>query len=422
MGEFRRIELDNGARLLLDKRADSSSVAINFSVSKGSRHEPASHGGMTHFIEHMLFKGTPNRDLNQIAREINLQGGGMNASTSNDMVRLYTRVIAEDMPDAIDLLADMLLASSFPAKELERERGVILEEIAEYNDSPEDLCFDNFLQKLWMPHPLGRPILGTPESVSRFTHEDLNTYWQELLHPSNIIVSMAGALELDETEALLRRYFDRPALPSNPQPVEAPAVGQPGRVVVNRDLEQVQFCLGCEAIKRTDPRRFAFVLLDLILGGGMGSRLFNEVREKRGLAYTIASNGHLTPTEGYQMIYGATTESNIDEVLDLCREQIALIATEAPTEEELETAKRQAIRSFLLSLESNMFHSARNCERELCDEYWLTDEEIVSRVRAVTGEELRALAEGMYAEREFTLSLVGPLEEDASDETKHEVS
>lgn len=410
MRDVRRHKLGNGTRVVVERRSGSPTVALNVTVAAGSRHEPEDVCGITHFVEHMLFKGTARRDVFEIARMGNLLGGSLNAATGHDCIRLTNRVVLEDLRVGLELMRELLFESTFPEQEVDRERAVVLEEIAEYNDSPEEVCFDNFLRALWGPHPLGRPILGTPETVGRMTRNDLLGYCAAIARPARTIVSVAGGGDMDETIALVDELFG--SLPGDPAdaPTWEPASGRHGALRVERDLEQMQFCLGLEAMNRRDDRRYAFTLLDVILGGGMGSRLFNEVRERRGLAYTIGTTSVLGPADGYLMVFGSTTAENLDEVLAVCRHEADGLARTPPDAEEVDTARRMVIRSFLLSQENNAFHAMRNSDRELYGDEWIADEEVMARLRAVTPESVRGVAADLFKGREMTLSLVGPAE------------
>lgn len=409
MRSVTRRTLANGTRVVVEHRRDSPTVAMSVTVAAGSRHEPEALCGITHFAEHMLFKGTARHDVFEIARIGNLLGGSLNASTGHDCLRLTNRVVLEDLRPGLELLRELLHESTFPQAELDRERDVILEEIAEYNDSPEELCFDNFLKALWGAHPLGRPILGTPETVERMTRADLLAYRDAMARPSRTIVSVAGGADPEAAMALAEELFG--SVPADPAeaPGWEPASGQFGAIAkVERELEQTQFCLGIDAMDRRDDRRYAFTLLDVIFGGGMGSRLFNEVRERRGLAYTIGTTSVLGPADGYLMVFGSTAAEHIDEVLSVCRREADLLARTPPDADEVETARRMVIRSFLLSQENNAFHATRNADRELYGDEWISDEEVMARLRAVTPESVRDVAADLFRGREMALSLVGP--------------
>ncbi len=408
MQNLTRRTLSNGVRFVHEYRADSTSMAIHAMIAAGSRHEREEDCGLTHFVEHMLFKGTDARDVFEIARIGNLFGGAMNASTSHDSLRVTTRVILDDLRPALEFVRELLLESTFPEEEVERERGVIQEEIAEYQDSPEDLCFDNFLRQLWHPHPLGRPILGTEATVGAFSRESLVEGWRRILSPNRLVLSFAGGMPVEDLLPIVEEIFGRFGSDCPDTMDWTPAVGQGGCLRVERALEQVQFCMGLEAITRRDPRRYALILMDVILGGGMGSRLFNEIREKRGLAYTIGSSFVPGLTEGYAMMYGSTTSDHIDVVLELCQEEALKLATEPPSAEELETARRMVVRSLLLSRENNGFLAGRNADRELYGDEWLDDSRIIERLQGVMPEQVRDVARDVFGGREMTLSLVGP--------------
>jgi predicted Zn-dependent peptidase len=408
MADFQRIVLENGIRLLVEEVAEASSVSAGVTLVGGSRREPVELSGITHFVEHMLFKGTRRRDLHGLAREINLQGGGLDAYTCHESLRLYSRVVPEDLSDLLVLLAEMFFESTFPESEVERERGVILEEIAESRDNPEDLCFDLFLEALWAPDALGRSILGVPETVGAFDRARLAGYWEERLDPADVIISMAGAINAAEAVRLVEKAF--PMSTRGSHMVAPPVAARPRsrRSVVERDTEQVQFCLGHPALAAKDERRFALGLLNLVLGGGMGSRLFNEIRERRGLAYTIGSAYHSFQTEGYLVIYGGTTAANCEEVIGLCREEVARIAEKGPTPEELNVAKRQVLRGFLLAYESIGYRASRNADREMQGEERLGPKEVAERIREVTLEDVAQLAGDLFERTEEAVAMVGP--------------
>ena len=400
--------LDNGVVILADYRPGMSSVALNLTFAIGNRHEPHELGGITHFVEHVVFKGTRKRDLNQIAKEINEQGGFFNASTGNDSMRLETRVIAEDVPAALDLMLDLALNSTFPKREVERERGVILEEISEYRDSPEDLCFDEWLRTLWAPNPLGSSILGEPETIERLKASELKEWLERLQHPEQMIVSIAGNFQSEHLAELTKRMSRlKPKGARIPDALKAE--GQGNSLRIQCPLEQVQFCLGHEGPSRNHPGRIAAQLGDIILGGGMGSRLFNEIREKRGLAYTIASTYYGMRKEGYFLIYGSTLPEKHQEVVSICREECAKFAEEGPTEEELRTAKLQFTRLILLSQDNPSTFASRNSDREVYQSEHLSDTQLLDSIRTVTQEEVVKVCRTIFRSP-FASTLVGPLD------------
>ncbi|MEQ8819964.1 MAG: pitrilysin family protein [Sumerlaeia bacterium] len=409
----RRLVLDNGIRVLLEEMPRRTTASTSVTVARGSRHEAPADAGITHFIEHMLFKGTSRRDLYAIARDMNLQGGNMNASTSHETLRVYTTVVAEDVRESLELMQDMLWHSTFPAQEVERERGVILEEIAEANDIPDDLCYETWLSELFAGTTLEHPILGTPESVGAFQREELLRAWDAIRHPGNVIVSIAGGVDLDAAEAIARDIFAH--LPAGAAP-PATAFDEAaplratlgGRSLLERDLEQVQFCLGVPTPGQRDDSRYVLAYLDMILGAGMGSRLFNEVRERRGLAYSIGSSTALFSQEGYFLISGSTSPDTIDDVLAVCREEALKLAAEGPTAEEMDTAQRQVLRGILMAMENPGYRAGRNVARELYD-LDVNDDVVIERMKSITAAEVQDLARQLFDGVDMTQTLVGPL-------------
>lgn len=415
-----RETLPNGVRLVVQERPASPSVAVALTVGRGARCEAPEFNGATHFAEHLLFKGTESRSVRDIAREIDLEGGQLNAWTSMDCVRLHTRVATDDLDPALALIADMALASTFPEPEVERERGVILEEIAEVYDVPSDLCMDTLLEAMFAPHAIGQPILGRPERVASFTREALLDYWRNQCTAGNLILSIAGGVTATDAKALAERRFG--ALPSAHSGGTQPSGDTAGNgtgvfharnKVLVRESEQVHFCAGYPGAPLNDARRQAMWLFDQILGGGMGSRLFQEIRERRGLAYTIGSSYTGMLHEGYLLQYGSTSPERIEEVLRVAREETVRLLNDGPSEEELEGARRQAVRAILLASETNAFHAGRNADRLLYDLEWMSDAELVERFRAITRDEVVRAAREILGTEEPALAIVGPVGEGA---------
>ncbi|MCC5875262.1 MAG: insulinase family protein [Candidatus Sumerlaeia bacterium] len=403
--------LDNGFRVVLDSVDHTRVASAALYLDTGSRHELAGQVGMTHFCEHLLFKGTQRAGWQQLGREMNSLGGHTNAWTSTDHVKLYCAVIDKDLPQAIRLLSEMFLQSTFPEKEVDRERDVILEEIAASEDNPEDLCYDRFTQALWLPHPAGRPILGDEDDIASYTRKQLLDFWQARLAPSRLLLSVAGKFDRDEVIRLAEEIFGGLTIEAPDLPGTGPIPGKHERSYINRDLEQINFCLGMTGPHRHHPQRSAWIVYDTILGGGMGSRLFDEVRERRGLAYSIGSSISAVAGGGFLIISGATRPEHASTALSVCREQLELMASDGPTEEELVTAKAQLERSHLLGIDSLGLRCSINADITLYGVDFQTTEEVLQRLYKVSPDDVRHLARQVVEYGPPAMCLVGPLAE-----------
>lgn len=403
--------LPNGLRIVSEARPHTQSVSLGITLAQGSRHEAALQNGMTHFSEHLLFKGTPTRHWKEIASETNILGGHFNASTGADSVKLYGSVISRDLGAAFGLLSEMFVHSTFPAEEVERERSVIIEEIAQYDDIPDDLCFERFTQALLLPHPVGRPVIGTAELVGGFSRKALIDYWNSVLVPSRIIISVAGGFDeaalIAECEKSFGHLRDTGAQQEGMETVE----GQHGAVAIDRDIEQVNFAFGVTGPDRHNAQRYAWSLYDTILGGGMGSRLFDEIREKRGLAYSIGSSINSLYRCGYLMVSGSTRPETAAEAIEIAMEEIRKLAASGPTESELSIAKRQLERSILLSVEANGVRAGINGDRELYGLPHQSPEQVIALLQAVTLGEVQEVARQVTSFGQPAACLVGPLEQ-----------
>lgn len=408
-----RQTLSNGTRVLLEPMAGRHSVAIQVLLGVGSRHEGSAENGMSHFCEHLLFKGTGRQNWQELSRAISMFGGSVNASTNAESVRLYGTFAAPDFSDALALLAGMFLDSTFPDREVAREREVILEEIAEYEDMPDDVAFEQFNQALLLPHPAGRPVIGTERLVGGFTAKQLRAYWQRALTPERLIVSIAGAIEpafaLRQVQALFRGLRQ----PAEPLDGEAPMPGHSEVRLLHRPLEQVNFAFGTTGPAKDSPRRFAWALYDTILGSGWGSRLFDEVREQRGLAYSIGSSLTLLRGGGLLAITGSTRPDHAEQAVAVCREQVCALARDGATEEEVRIAKRQLARAVMLGDEHVETRCGRHAERELYGLEHQTVEETLQHLEAVTPEEIQAVAREVKGFGPPAACAVGPLRDEA---------
>jgi predicted Zn-dependent peptidase len=375
----------------------------------GARHEDARTNGLSHLIEHLMFKGTERRTARQIAEEFDSTGGQLNAYTSKEYTCYYARVLDKHLPMATEVLGDMVLHSRFAAEDLEKEKGVVLEEIKMYEDSPDEMVHDLFTQAILDGHALGRNTLGSAETVSRFTREDLRDYLARYYTPDNLVVAAAGNAEHAEVVAEVERHF-REFRGQRAQDEEPRWVGSPRPVVRTKETEQVHLCLGVEGLKRNDPRKYSLFTLDTILGGGMSSRLFQELREERGLVYSTYSYHVCYQETGLFGVYAGMSPKNADQVVELVQEEFARMAQDGVAEGELERAKEQLKGSLVLSLESTASRMSRIAKAELFYERYDTPDELVAKVDAVTAGDVNGLAAELLSAERVTLASIGPWE------------
>src|SRR6266436_10353502 len=331
---IRRTVLPGGLRVVTEFLPSVRSVALGIWVGVGSRDEDTTHAGATHYLEHLLFKGTTRRTALEISSEMDAVGGEMNAFTAKEYTCYYARVLDADLPLAVDVLSDMVTSSLITPKDVDAERNVVLEEIAMNEDDPSDTVHEAFTSKLFGDTPLGRPILGTTDSINAITRDQIVEHYQARYTPEHLVVAAAGNLDHDTVVELVRQAFgpalDRAAEPALPRLTgdhqDGPTVGV-GTTLISRGIEQANLVLGCEALARTDERRFALGVLNAAFGGGMSSRLFQEVREKRGLAYSVYSFTSQHADTGIWGVYVGCLPSKADEVLSICREEIAKVVS-----------------------------------------------------------------------------------------------
>jgi predicted Zn-dependent peptidase len=401
--------LPNGLTILVEPM-ESRSVALGFWVRSGSADEPADKGGVTHFIEHLLFKRTKNRSNRQIAQLIDQLGGDVDAFTSKENTAFYARVEPRRVTTTLDLLADIVRSPVFALADIEKERKVILEEIAMVEDSPDDLVTEMFLQRYWKGHPLGRPVLGTPESVSAITPADVAETYRNAFAPANMVFSAAGGFSVPDLVAAVRDRFGslsweverRRLRPTRPHP----------HVTVRKkgEMEQVQLLLGFDAPPTNEPLRFACTLLNVMLGGGVSSRMFHDLREKRGLVYTCGSFWSGLREGGYECLFAATRKENVRKVLDSMTKIVREVKANGFRPSEIRRAKENVVASFLLGLDSTTGRMSGLARQELyLDRVWSIDE-IVAAIEEVTPEELRAAAERLFRPKTVSLAMLGPIE------------
>ena len=407
----RKFILDNGATVLIDRMQDVRSFTLGFFVRTGSESEPPELQGISHFLEHVLFKRTRRRSTVQIAREIDLLGGDVDAFTTREYTGFYAHTLDSRFADALDLLGDMVLSPAFDATDVEVERGVILEEIGEANDNPDDLVHEVFVRSFWKSHPLGAPILGTAASVRAITPADLYRYYRDRYTPANLIVSVAGHVREREVaegvERLFRRRTARRENALRKRLAGRPRGHQHVTLTSRHGLEQVHVCFGTEGPSQASGRRFAANLLDIILGGGMSSRLFQEVREKRGLAYTIASSLNAYRLGGYESISAACAPKNLTRLLEVTLRELKRLKHEGVRPRELAWAKQNLTGNMVLALESTISRASQQARHEFYFGRSIAAEELVARVESVKAVEVDEETERLLDGRTLSLSVVG---------------
>jgi predicted Zn-dependent peptidase len=407
-----RSQLTNGIRVISQRIPSSCSVTIGLWVVGGSRQEDERFSGVSHFIEHLLFKGTAKRSSLEIAREIDSMGGFMNAFTGREFVCYYAKVLAEFFPKALDLLTDIFLHSRFPEDEIENERKVILQEIRMLEDNPDDQLQDLFHRAIWSDHPLGMPIIGRAESVQSMSREFLADYKKETYRGGDIIIAAAGLLEHHQLVDLLASYFDELPAGSCRQQVPLPLYRKK-YAKVDRDLEQVLFSLGTKGLPQNHPGRYDALILNSILGGSMSSRLFQEVREKEGLAYSIYSYLESHSDTGAFVVSGGTTAEKFAKVLEIVLREMKRLKNEPLTEEVLESARAQLKGNILLSLESSDNVMSKLAKNEIYLGGYQSVDQVIAGFSVVTGETVMDLCNELFDEDLMTLQLLGSLADTA---------
>ncbi|HET7572192.1 MAG TPA: pitrilysin family protein [Gaiellaceae bacterium] len=402
-------ELDSGERVISERVPSVRSVALGFWIDVGSRDERDDRAGVSHFIEHLLFKGSRRFDAQQIAETFDAMGAELNAATSREHTVVYARVPDRHVETALEVITDMVFAPAFV--EVDQEREVVLEEIAMYEDTPQELVHDLFSEAVFGGHPLGRPVIGTADVISSVSRRALGAYHRVGYAPGNVVVAAAGAIAHDRLVALLQRSERRAGAPARPGTRVRRPLGhlpQPELRFQRKDTEQYHVCLGATGISRSDRRRFAASLLDSILGGSASSRLFQEIREKRGMAYSVYSFGSQYTDTGLVGVYVGTREENLGACVEICVEQIGEIAAGKLRKGELERAKENLKGRIVLSLESTSNRMSRLGKSVVSDTELLTLERVIAEIDAVTREELAELAAVLLPEERLAAAGVGP--------------
>src|SRR5580658_705694 len=411
-----RTVLPGGLRVVSEFLPAVRSVALGIWVGVGSRDEDERHAGATHYLEHLLFKGTRRRTALEISSEMDAAGGEMNAFTAKEYTCYYARVLDADLPLAVDVLSDMVTSSLIAPNDVDAERNVVLEEIAMNEDDPTDTVHEAFTAKLFGDTPLGHPILGTTDSIKRITRDQIFEHYQARYTAEHLVVAAAGNLDHETVVELVARAFgpalDRTAEPAPPRLNGTHTVDQAGvgTTLVSRGIEQANLVLGCEALARTDDRRFALGVLNAAFGGGMSSRLFQEVREKRGLAYSVYSFAAQHADTGMWGIYVGCLPAKADEVLAICTEEITRLVEGGLTDAELARGKGQVRGSIVLGLEDPSSRMSRLGKAELVYPRLEPVDEVITAIDAVTHDDIRAVAAEILT-RPKALAVVGPFDD-----------
>jgi predicted Zn-dependent peptidase len=403
--------LDNGIRVISEEIGHVRSVSIGAWIESGSRHEDSPASGTAHFIEHMLFKGTARRSAFDIAAAIDSVGGVMNAATGKEQTSFYIKIPDTHLALAIDLLADLFTGSLFDEAEIDRERAVILQEIRMVEDTPDDFIHDLFEGVFWENHPLALPILGTKERVASLRRGDLLNFFQARYRGRNLVIAAAGRLCHDPFVEMIRRSFG-PLEGASAEGRTNPPSARAGKLVLRKELEQAHLVLGSPGPSALSPERHAGFLLNVVLGASMSSRLFQEIREKRGLAYSIYS--YLLPylDSGLFGVYAGTDGARVREVLGLIRAELDRACSERLTDGELRSAKELIKGNFLLGMESTDNRMSGLARNELCFGRHVSAEEIIERIDAVGSEEIRTLAGRMFRPESMAVAAIGPVSEE----------
>jgi predicted Zn-dependent peptidase len=410
-GEFmRRSVLPSGLRVATESMPGARSVTIGVWVGSGARDETDEQSGASHFLEHLLFKGTEERSAREIAEAVESVGGEMNAFTTHEQTVFYVRLPDSQLERAIDILADVVWRPAFRSDDVEAERQVILEEIGMRDDAPDDLVHDLFTRAHFPAHPLGREVLGSPETIAAMPRDGIAAYHAAHYEPHNIVVAAAGNLEHQAVVDLISARSPAAGVERPPRPRAAAARPEP-LTVVHRPTEQTHIVLGMRSIAALDPDRDALAVVNQALGGGMASRLFQEVREQRGLAYSVYSYRASFDDAGYLAIYAGTAPERLRETRAVIETELTRLIEDGLADVELDAAKGHLVGSLAMSLETSASRMRRLGRSELVEGEIPTLDELIARIDAVTADDTRRVIDRVFASDERTLAVVGPHDE-----------
>lgn len=407
--DVRKTTLDNGLVVLSEQMQHTRSVSFGVFLRTGSRYETAEQNGLTHFLEHALFKGTRKRSALQIAKDADVLGGNLNAFTGRESVGFHNEVVDEDLAGGFELLADLITAPAFDPVELDKERNVILEEIKMTEDTPDDVLFDVFSERFYPDHPLGRRVLGTPETVSTFRDDRVWSYYRDLFSPENLVVAAAGNLKHETVLELAQQYFG--SLVKVQAAVPAPAPPATAHLTLQRkkELEQAHLVLGAPCPSLLSEKFYITGMLTSMLGGGMSSRLFQSVREERGLVYDVYATANQYHDAGYFQIYAGTSPDKLNETIGAIMTELKRLKDEPVSAEELQRTRGRMRAALILSLEDSGSRLSTMAGNEIIERRFISLEETVARIEAVTAEDVQQLAHEMFQPATFAVTALGNL-------------
>jgi predicted Zn-dependent peptidase len=406
---IRRQVLPNGLTIITEEMQHIRSVSIGIWIRTGSRDEDPKWNGISHFIEHMVFKGTKHRTAEDIARQVDSIGGNMDAFTAKECICFNVKILDEHLPIAMDVLSDLVLNPVFDAQDIARERGVILEEIKMDEDNPDYLVHEIFTQNFWKDHPLGKPILGTKETVRKFDRDPVTNFYGQRFAPGNLIICAAGNLQHQNFVDVVARHFEH--MKPMPDGFHSAAPTVVPRIIMRnkKSLEQVQICVGVPAHPIAHERRHASYILNTVLGGGMSSRLFQNIRERQGLAYAIYSDLSPYRDTGCLSVYAGTSRESAGKVVQSIVKEFGKLKSDPVPAEELRRAKDQLKGSLMLSLESSIARMSNLARQEMYFDHFYGLDELIEKIESVTSEDVQKLANEFFRTESIAVTVLGNL-------------
>lgn len=399
--------LDSGARLVVEDIPHLRSAALGVFIQVGARNEPDELAGASHFVEHMLFKGTPRMNTRQIAEAFEGMGGQLNAFTAKEFTCVYARTLDEDINRAMDIIFDMVFCSEFSQQDFETEKGVVMEEINMYEDSPDELIHDVFTRKLWEGHPMGMPILGTMDSIKDMDRDQLYQYYQQHYLPANMIVALAGNVDPREVYDKVNTIMNGHKASPVQQEKKIPVVNKPFMALVPKEIEQVQICIGTNSVSYYDEDRYTQNVLNSILGGGMSSRLFQRLREELGLAYSVFSSPGSYSDTGIFSIYIGTGQGKVEQFYEALYHELQEIIDHGVSTEEVERTQKLMKSSIFLGLESAMNRMSRLAKSVLMFDEIISPETVIEKIYAVDEKKVHIYAEKLLNPDNLSMAAIG---------------